>query len=463
MTAMTIPRLSVTGPGAAGLVSLFESAVHNLCVTNTVPNVPGGPGATIFRAGGGYPTPWTRDSSVNSWFAGSIIDPETATNTLLGVTQIHQGERVLAQDNQWWDQAIWIIAAWHHYLATGSRPFLSEARLIAERSLAILRESHFSSEMGLYLGPAFMQDGISGLPTPPNDPTLQSSFVLDYPMASGIATLSTNAIYVGAFVSLAGMQRELGEDSTSASSEAGRLTRQMRQHFLDADSVAHFVFLDPTLGIRRDWSLEAAGVAFAVMFGVLSKDEGLDQLAGLWREPAGVVNVWPHFSDRYNDRRPGRHNVLCWPVVMGLVNLAAISANSSELFHRGFSDLSALFHGSGGSFFETYNARTGGVDGGWQIGRRWESEPDQTWSATAFLASVIHGVLGVEIGPAGISIRPSLPAGIETLRVENLRYREAVVDIRVTRGLTDSGSPKHAFLDADAMGEHTIKLIASTA
>lgn len=53
--------------------------------------------------------------------------------------------------------------------------------------------------------------------------------------------------------------------------------------------------------------------------------------------------------------------------------------------------LSACYRSSG-HFYEIYDARTGVLDGGWQAGRHWDSEPDQTWSATAYLAMIYRGL-----------------------------------------------------------------------
>lgn len=450
-------RFRASGPGGEALTRLYEDALQNLH-GNTVPDP--GTDQNFFRAGRGYPDPWTRDASINSWFAGNLIDPETSRHTLDRVTDHALTGRVIAQDNQWWDQAVWVIAAWEHYLMTGNSEFLGQAHDVAQRSLAILRISHFSDELGLYLGPAFMQDGISGFPTPPNDRDGTSSFVLDYPAAWNIACLSTNSIYVGAYQSLADMAQELGRDASASRGEAERLSRAIRQYFAQTTPAPYFVRSTGGGAADTDRSVEAAGIALAALFGVFTEEESHRQLAALWREPAGVVNVWPHFDDRYSDQRPGRHNVLCWPVVMGLVNLACIKVGATGLFLRGLDDLVALFTASGGSFFETYNARTGLPDGGWQVGRTWESEPDQTWSATAFLASVNTGIVGLSVHSSGMTIRPRLPPGIDAVSVENLRYRSSILTITIERPAagTQPEAPAQTVVPAGTTGALAIHL-----
>ena len=60
----------------------FDAAVENLLHINTVPcdhaayNSTGLlKGHLMFRAGGDYDTPWTRDAAVNTWNAGRFLAP----------------------------------------------------------------------------------------------------------------------------------------------------------------------------------------------------------------------------------------------------------------------------------------------------------------------------------------------------------------------------------------------------
>ena len=48
--------------------------------------------APVIRAGLQYPTPWTRDAAFNSWYAGALIAPEIARNTLLAALARRDGE-----------------------------------------------------------------------------------------------------------------------------------------------------------------------------------------------------------------------------------------------------------------------------------------------------------------------------------------------------------------------------------
>lgn len=427
------PILSSAGSMGPRLDRLYAAAVRNLMSVNTVDELRGVAVPRFFRAGRGYPEPWTRDAAVNCWFAGSLLDPATARQTLTIVTERNGDKAMIAQDEQWWDQILWVHAAWFHFCATGDHQFLTFAYEVGQRSLAVLRSERFNSAAGLYAGPGFMQDGISGLPTPPNDPTIASSFVLDYPEARDVMTLSTNAAYRLALRALQRMAEALGEDGSAYGEESAQLAYAIRSQ-LWLESRGRFGYLRHGSGKGRgtiDESEEAAGLALSVLADLMGSAESIRMLNGIHREPSGVVNVWPHFADRYGAERPGRHNVLCWPVVFGLVNLASAHAGAHTQLRLGLEDILRLVEGSGDAFFETYHPVTGAPAGGWQSGKTWRSEPDQTWSATALIASVHHGLLGLRPTGLGVQMWPYLPPGLESIALEGMTIRGQQVAICV--------------------------------
>lgn len=104
--------------------SCFDAAIDNLLNINTVPCDHSLYNSTsllrsdrMFRAGGEYETPWTRDAAVNTWNAGRLLAPEAARNTLLAVcTPDEQGLPIIQPDSQKWDRCVWIIGAWEYWL-----------------------------------------------------------------------------------------------------------------------------------------------------------------------------------------------------------------------------------------------------------------------------------------------------------------------------------------------------------
>lgn len=79
------PLLRFSDPGLQALLGTpYEAALVNLLDINSIPYDPGvynhtglmtDPPGLMFRAGGGYEQPWTRDASINCWNAGSCSPP----------------------------------------------------------------------------------------------------------------------------------------------------------------------------------------------------------------------------------------------------------------------------------------------------------------------------------------------------------------------------------------------------
>lgn len=429
------------------------------------------PPGTIVGAGGGYPAPqrWTRDAAVNAWNAASLLAPAVGRNTLWSVVDRGPHGPVVQQDDQWWDQVVWILAARHHYRITGDREFLSEAYRTGANTLAARRRSDFDTGLGLFRGPGFMNDGISGYPSPPASPAVRSSFVLDHPGTGRLMCLSTNCLYYGAHSALADMADSLGDAEQAASlrADAVRLRTAIDRHLWreEAGTYAYLRHEDGTL----DTSQEGAGLALALLCEVADSERAGLVLDNTHWQPHGIVDVWPHFP-RFDDDRPGRHNVMVWPVVHGLYGNAAAAAGRTDLFARSVERLAALVARSGMRFYEVYDSVGGEVDGGWQEGgsgrtEHFVSQPDQTWSVTAYLRLIHEGLFGLTFAEDAVRLRPCLPAHWGPVTLRGLRYRDMTLDIGLSgggsrvRSCTVDGRPAEPVVRADGTGHHTVDLV----
>lgn len=415
-TLATAPRLTASDDR---LGALYASALAT--VDRAVHSSPRD-GGRILCAGGGYPTPWTRDAAINCWSAASLLDPALAERTLREVTEPGERGEVVQQDDQRWDQAVWILGARRHAEITGDEGFRAWAHGVAMRTLA-LREEAFRPEEGLYTGGALMQDGISGYPFPAEDAAGASSFIGDHPAAETVMCLSTNVVAAAAHDAAAW----LGDGSDV--SERGVLLRAaIRRTFRDPSTGRWDYLVD--LDGRRCAAQELLGLAMLLEHGDLSDAEARSVARGAERSPAGIALVHPHF-DRFSDEHPGRHNEMLWPMATGQWATAAARRSIAEAFAESFDDLVRVVDGSDGAFYEVYDARSGDVFGGWQVGRIWPSEPDQTWSATAYLRSVHEGLVGLRVRPDEIGFEPILPEGLDRVRLTGLVWRGDAIDVEV--------------------------------
>ena len=474
---LAAPRLTFGSRAVQGkLGTVYRDALENLLQINTVPDLARahdasgrltGDPAFFIRAGGGYDQPWTRDAALNTWNAASLLEPAVARNTLWAVCQRDpSGALSIQQDNQWWDQVIWITGAWHFYTVTGDRAFLASAYEVTQDELARMKREHYNVEYGLFQGPAFFTDGIAGYPEPEYDPHNSSSFVLAHPYTSEMMALSTNCVYYSAYQCAAQMAAELRRPAaeTAGYAEAARSLRAaINTHFWmpSKSTYGYFIHGAGPLKGRLDPTQEGIGLSFAILFGIASPEQAQALLRTAHRSPHGILSSWPYFP-RFDDAHPGRHNGIVWPLVNGMFACAAAQAEQIDLFQDETENAARLAAGSGHRFFEIYNGQTGVPDGGWQ-GGHWPSQPDQTWSATAYLRMIYSGLFGMKFSPTSLAFSPTLPAPWGSVTLTGLHYRAAVLSValngsgtHITRVLYDGKRVASPIIPANAAGPHAL-------
>jgi hypothetical protein len=486
-----MPRLTFGDPATQdALGSVYESALTNVVGINTAYAQPSTynlanrvtyPPGTFAIAGQGYQLPqrWTRDSAVNAWNAISLIAPAVGRNTLWSVVDPRSGGGLIVQQNdrEWWDQIVWLVSAWNHFLITGDNDFLADAYDTSVNTMAVRKSQNFNSGFGLFEGPGFMNDGISAYPGPPWKPGIDSSAVLDYPGADTLMCLSTNCLYYGAYQALAGMARALGKNADAASYEAaaGTLKSSINRGFWRASAGTYGYLIQgagsPGAG-QLDDHQEGGGLALAILLGIATPAQARSVLATTHWQPYGVVNVWPNFP-RFTGDEWGRQASL-WPMVFSMFGHAAALGGRADLFARAVTQLAQLVRGTGGHFYEIYNSVTGAEDGGWQTDgsgqlTHWVSQPDQTWSATGFLRMIYRGLFGLGFTQPGLRFAPSLPPGWGPVSLTGLPYRDMTLDITLTgagdfiQSVTVDGRRQAPLLPATGSGHHQVEITLGAA
>lgn len=449
------------------LGTAYTKALTNLLDTNTVsydPAVYNSSGLmtdnpqTFIRAGGGYDQPWTRDAAVNTWNAASLLEPRQAANTLWAtVVKQSNGQLIVQQDNEQWDQVVWAIGAWNHYLVTGDRNFLTNAYQTATNTLNTRKNQNYNSSYGLFQGPSFFNDGIAGYPAPPADSTeSHGGYVGDYPATSTMMALSTNAVYYQAYRSAALMASALDKPAgeiSALNAQADSLKAAVNQRLWNPSKGLYGYFLhgNDSMSGQLDQTEEGAGLSFAILFGIASPSQAQSILRNAHLQPYGIVDTYPNYA-RYSDAKPGRHNLVVWPMVQGYWADAAARSGNQPRFANEVQTLARLANTSG-QFAEIYNAQTGVIDGGWQTGGHWGAAPDQTWSATAYLRMIDNVMFGITFDTGGITFKPTLPAGWGDATLAGVRYRGATLNI----ALHGAGNVVSSFtLDGTATSSHSV-------
>jgi glycogen debranching enzyme len=444
--------------------SAYNDSITNLTVINTIGN------PSYFRAGGDYNDSWTRDGSLNSWNAGSLLDPVTAKNTLVKLIKNDPtyGQIIDQGNRQWWDMVIWIPAAWNYFQVTGDTNFLSTAYMVATDTLNTMRSEHYNSAYGLFKGPSFFNDGIAGYPLPYNNGK-GSSFVLDHPGTDQLMCLSVNCLYYDAYRTAALMGNQLGKPRSvtdDLNDKAADLKTQINSRFWIKNSHRYGYFIHgtgPLTGTLVDYQ-EGSGLAFAILFGVADDTRAQTILNNIHFEPKGLPSIWPNFS-MFSDSQPGRHNNVIWPQVNGLFAKAAAHAKDYPVFSAEFERITKLFNSTPGNIREIYNATSGLPDGGWQNGGHWGAAQNQTWSATAYLNMVFNGIFGMNFTADGITFSPYLKSQWGPVSLNNLKYRNMILDINISGNgnyvssfKLDNVIQSSSFISASLTGNHTINI-----
>jgi len=381
----------------------------------------------ILAAGGDYGGEWTRDISINSWNGISFIRPEVALSSLWSVT-IHKD----TIGHQYWDKIIWVIAAYNHYKASGDKDFLQQAYKCGANTMNVLEKTTFDNKYGLFKGPSVFNDGIAGYASPIYDSLNESSYVLDYKNTKELKCLSTNCIYYGAYQSLLEMAKILNTNKQIQGlyqEKAVQLKASILKHLYSEKENKLFYLIDKDGNVDR--SQEGMGISFAVIFGILEKENARQLIQNAKTSKYGITSIYPDFA-RYSAEKPGRHNNIIWPVVNGFFAQSAIVSNNQETFMHEFKGILqlALDQDKGDyNFREIYNPYTGLPDGGWQGNMHWNSCKLQTWSATAYLNMIYFGFIGMRLENEELSFSPFLPDNIHYLAISNIHYRNAELKV----------------------------------
>lgn len=382
----------------------------------------------IISAGVQYGSEWTRDIAINVWNGLPFLNPNVAKRSLWSVV-----DSSLVVKHQYWDKIIWVCGAWNYFIATNDTVFLKKAYECSVRTMDQLQQTTFDATDNLFMGPSVFNDGIAGYDEPVYQPDIDSSFILDYPNARKIKSLSTNCIYLLAYQKMNMMHEVLfNKREDGLVLRAMRLKQSIRSHFWNPQTACLAYFIDHLGHIHNQQ--EGIGIAFAILSDVVSLDEASLLVSKMWSSPYGIPSIYPSFN-RFSIDKPGRHNVLIWPVVNGFFSQALSKIGCHTLFDREFHGLIhlALDEDKGNyDFYEIYNPSDGKTFGGWQVGHVWDSCLHQSWSATSFLSMVYYGIMGLDISSDRLSLHPYLPDGIHHVKLENIMIDNQHVSIELT-------------------------------
>lgn len=428
----------------------------------------------VIIAGLGYSTPWTRDAAINTWNIGGLLCPSVAENTLKSV--LKKDENGYSIDGEYWDRIIWTVGAWWQYLYNGDKSFLKIAYEAVCNSLKYFEETEFSEELNLFRGPACYGDGVAAYPDIYASncqsgiitfATENKDLCVDKGVGIPMYTLSTNCLYYYAYVLADKMALELGEN-VKYISKAEKMRSAINKVFWNEEKGNYDYIYDEFGGCD---SLEGIGISFAILFDVADEEQKKRIFKNQVITKHGIACVYPSFKryDTPDGMGCGRHSGTVWPHVQGFWADAAATNDESEIFYNEFitqTDNAMRYH----QFAEIYHPVTGQIYGGiqerWGKGiSSWNSEPFQTWSATAYLRNVYMNVLGMRFDTEGIIFAPFGCRGLNKIELNNFSYRDATINISIIgegkkiKSFKLNGVESKPFISKDLKGEFEVSII----
>ncbi len=433
----------------------------------------------LLFAGLDYYGPWTRDAAINIWSGAGLFLPDISKRTLISDLDSTANGNVQII-GQYWDKIIWTIGAWNLYLYSGDKEFLKIAYDATCYTLSGLEKDEFDPKLNLFRGPAVYGDGISAYPdrytqTGKYEGGEWVSTITKWAAANPdkrvkigggmpMFALSTNCVDYEVYQILPKIEKELGlkvkEEWTDQST---RLKEAINKNFWDNEKKNYRYLIDPYGNCDYQ---EGIGISYALLFGVADKVQSEQVLNNTIVTKAGIPCVYPSFP-RYKNGY-GRHSGTVWTHVQGFWANAAAKNQDAKRFDYDF-NLLTLHTWRDKQFREIYHPETGLPYGGLQESNEgpldvWKSTERQTWGATAYLRMVFNGLFGMRFDETGISFSPVVPHQYPNLRLLNLLYRDAVLNVSIKGqgtkvvSFTVNGNSTQPFIPANAEGIQNIQI-----
>lgn len=427
----------------------------------------------VIIAGLGYVSPWTRDAAINTWNAGGLICPEIALNTLNSV--LDKDDKGYFIDGEYWDRIIWTQGAWQQYLYTGNKEFLQIAYEAVCNSLKHFENTEFSQELNLFRGAACYGDGVAAYPDiyakhGESGIIVFASECRDLCEKDGVGipiySLSTNCLYYQAYVIADKMAEELCLP-LKYSEKAQNMKKAINKVFWN-DKEGKYNYIYDKFG-GCDYQ-EGLGISFAILFGIADDIQKKSIFENYKTTPYGIPCVFPSF-ERYNTPDGlgfGRHSGTVWPHIQGFWTDAAAKNGYVKLFDKEFmlqTENALRYY----QFAEIYHPLTGQMYGGRQESGNgiveWNSEPYQTWSATAYLRNVYMDLVGMKFTEKGITFAPVGSSLTNAVKLTSFKYRNAVFDITIKgkgasqKSFRINGEDAEPFVPCDSEGRINIEIV----
>lgn len=403
---------------------------------------------TTLRTGKEWAGVWTRDVSYSIILSMAALQPEASKISLM--KKVNSDGQIIQDTGTGgaWpistDRMIWAVAAYELYKVTGDRQWLEYIYEVIKNSLE-KDEKTVMSENGLVRGEtSFIDWREQSYPRwmQPADIYRSEAF-------------STNVIHAAAMEVLSKIAKELGKKKIAEewAAKAKKLTEAINHEFWMKDKGYYGMYTYGRDFMRLNPRSETLGQSLAVLYDVADPEMARELTEKSPITQWGSPIFFPGISDISN-----YHNNALWPFVASYWTLANAKAGNEEGVLQGIGSVvrpAALF---------TTNKENLNLDNG-DIFTELNSS-NMLWSLSGNLALTNRILFGINFEPDGIVFKPFVPKTLaDTRRLENFKYRDAVLDIEVSgygdkiKEFTLNGKKTKPFLPGNAKGKQTIRIV----
>lgn len=426
---------------------LISDAIYNMGLDEMLKAIE--PDST-FRTGKEWGGVWTRDISYSIILSMAYMQPRVAMHSLM--KKVNAKKKIIQDTGTGgaWpistDRAVWIIAAYEVYKATGDKKWLEQVFEIAENSMQDDIKTNWDGATGLFNGESSFLDWREQTYPKWMEPKdiYQSK------------NLGTNAVFYQANISLAEMANLLGKTNESLKYNmiAGTVKNGINRYLWLEDKGYYAQYL-----YGRNYQLvspksEALGEALCIIFGIADEKKARRITASVPLTDFGISCIYPQI--------PGilpYHNNAVWPFVQSYWLQANAKAGNAKGV---LESIAAIYRPA--ALFATNKENFVADDGdfkGTQI-----NSSIMLWSLSGNI-SIVHKVLfGLKFDAMSLSFQPFVPKALEGRKtLKNFKYRNAVLDIDMEgygnkiESMEMDGKPYYLnYIDETLKGRHTIHI-----
>lgn len=408
--------------------------------------------------------PHNRDVSYVIYHGGAFLHPEIARETLLSCLW-YVDDKVFIAD-QYWDKIAWTTAAWTYYLVTGDEDFLELAYTATRNTLledvgrmlpsfnknldvktpvGDLIGYEYNEETGLFRGPETFGDGRAKYPAPYNEGWEKGMNILRYVEVTGadrieMQCIGTNCLYYNALrigAKAAGILGRCDDEKDYFAEMADDLKGAINDRLWLPEKNRYAYFLDGD-GRPCEYS-STVGQMLAIIMGVADRDKARQIITNTYTSEWGVPCTWPMFPrfDGENLEKLGTGNGSIWPFIQGFAGWAGSVADCPEFLSHMIDGITRMVEKSDFTFYEAYHPVHGTPYKGYHgpidspQSRYRPPKPNQSWSASGYLAMVLHGVFGLRLEEDGIKFDPAVPPDFAGAELHGVRCRNMTLDLKV--------------------------------